>query len=366
MDRPHVPERRAGGMCGISCMSGISLVDLMVGLTIGMVATVVILQVAVVFDARRRIAGGGANANLSATHALASLVRELRMAGNGLGPPDAVGCNVHRAAPGQPDAVIPWRPLTIIDGPHGLPDAFTVLAAESELTAPARLIAPYTMDTGPMMLDTTLGLQADDRFVLQSAGNPDCALLAAATVSAGGYAVSPAAAAGVLPGTVFGPGSAVIRVGPLRYRRYAIDDGQRLQVNTFNAAAGHWVRSELADSVASVQLQYGFDARPGTQATPQVSVWSDVAVDADGNGLTGDAGDWRRLLAVRIAIVTRSVQRRDGACDASQPQWLAGQPPAGALQATMIRVDHLPDWRCWRYRVLQTEVPLRNQLWREG
>lgn len=350
---------RAGGI------TGISLVDLMVGLTIGMVTTVVILQVAVLFDARRRIAGGSADANLGATHALASMVRELRIAGNGLGPLDAVGCNVHRAAPGQPDAVIPWLPLTLIDGQHGLPDAFSVLAAEGELTAPARLIAPYTMNAGAMMLDTTLGLQTDDRFVLQSAGNPDCALLAAATVSAGGYAVSPAAAAGVLPGAVFGPGSAVIRVGPLRYRHYAIDDDQRLQVSTFNAAAGSWSRSALADGVVSLQLQYGFDARPGVQAMPQVSLWSDVAVDADGNGVPGDAADWRRLLAVRIAVVTRSTQRRDGACDAPQPQWLAGQSAGGALQPTPIKVDHLPDWRCWRYRVLQTEVPLRNQMWRD-
>lgn len=359
-------SRRPLSMRRAASLSGISLVDLMVGLTIGMAATVVILQVAFLFDARRRIAGASADANVSATHALASLVRELRMAGNGLGPLDAVGCNVHRAAPGQPDAVIPWQPLTIIDGLKGLPDSFTVLAAETELTAPARLITPYTMNTGAMMVDTTLGLQAGDRLVLQAAGKPDCALLTAATVSAGGFAVSPAAAAGVLPGVVFGQGSAVIGVGPLRYQRYEIDDGQRLQVNTFDTSTGNWIRSELADGVVSMQLQYGFDTRPGTQAAPQVDLWSDGAVDADGNGMAGDAADWRRLLAVRIAVVTRSAQRRDGACDASAPQWLAGQSTGGALQATPIRVDHLPDWRCWRYRVLQTEVPLRNQLWRDG
>lgn len=359
MNRRAVPMRRAGSM------TGISLVDLMVGLTIGMAATVVILQVAVLFDARRRSAGGAVDANVSATHVLASLARDLRMAGNGLGPVDAVGCHVHRAAPDQPDAVIPWRPLTIVDGENGLPDAFTMLAADVTLTAPARLISPYTTDAGPMMLDTTLGLAAGDSLVLQSAGNPDCALLTAATVSPGGYAVSPAAATGVLPGAIFGQGSAVIKVGPLRYRRYQIDATQRLQLSTFSVATGGWTRSTLADGVVNMQLQYGFDARPGAQVMPQLSLWSDVAIDADGNGVVGDAADWRRLLAVRIAVVTRSAQRRDGACDAPQPQWLAGQSAGGALQPTPISVDHLPDWRCWRYRVLQTEVPLRNQMWRD-
>lgn len=344
---------------------GLGLVDLMVGLAIGMAATAVTLHVAVMFDARRRIAGGSADANMNATHALASLVRELRIAGNGLGPLDAIGCDVHRAAPGQPDAVIGWRPLTIADGEHGSPDAFTLLAADGALTAPARLIAPHSPNAGPMMVDTTLGLAAGDRFVLQSAGNPDCALLSAAAVSAGGYAVTPAAASGVLPGTVFGPGSAVIKVGNLHYRRYEVDADQRLQASSFSAATGRWTRAELAEGVVNLQLQYGFDARSGAQAAPQVTRWSDVPLDADASGVAGDAADWRRLLAVRLAVVVRSAQRRDGPCDATAPQWLAGQPPTGGLQATPIRVDHLPDWRCWRYRVLQAEVPLRNQLWRD-
>jgi type IV pilus assembly protein PilW len=345
---------------------GISLIDLMVGLAIGMVVTVITLQVAVMFDARRRIAGGSADANMNATHVLASLVRELRMAGNGLGPLDALGCDVHRAATGQSDDIIAWRPLTIVNGQDGLPDAFTLLAAGSELTAPARLIAPYSLNDSAMMLDTTLGLAAGDRFVLQSSGNPNCVMLTAATVRAGGYALSPVALTGVLPGAVFGQGSAVIKVSPLRYRRYTIDASQRLQVTNFDVDSGRWAGAALADGVVNVQLQYGFDARPGTQIVPQVSSWSDVPVDADGNGTVGDAADWRRLLGVRIAVVTRSAQRRNDGCNATAPHWQAGQPPTGALRTTPIKVDHLPDWRCWRYRVLQAEVPLRNQLWRDG
>jgi type IV pilus assembly protein PilW len=359
-------SRVSGASRPVRKAHGISLIDLMVGLAIGLTVTVITLQVAVMFDARRRIAGGSADANMNATHVLASLVRELRIAGSGLGPLDALGCDVHRAATGQSEAIIAWRPLTIVNGEDGLPDTFTSLAAGSELTAPARLIAPYSLNDSDMMLDTTLGLAAGDRFVLQSAGNPNCVMLTAATVRTGGYALSPTALTGVLPGAVFGPGSAAIKVGPLRYRRYAVDASQRLQVNSFDLGSGRWAGTALADGVVNLQLQYGFDVRPGTQAVPQVSSWSDVPVDADGNGTVGDAADWRRLLGVRIAVVTRSAQRRNDGCNATAPQWQAGQPPTGALQTTAIKVDHLPDWRCWRYRVLQAEVPLRNQLWRDG
>jgi hypothetical protein len=46
------------------------------------------------------------------------------------------------------------------------------------------------------------------------------------------------------------------------------------------------------------------------------------------------------------------------------PNWLAGDA-TGALVNTDISLTHIADWRCWRYRVFQTEVPLRNQLWAE-
>ncbi len=342
---------------------GASLVDLMVGLAVGMAAMLVTLNVAVSFEARRRSLTGIADAQGNAGYAITMLSRELRMAGHGLGPPEALGCLLHRAAPGTPEASIVLRPVRIAQGLNGAPDTLVTLAAGLRSAPAARLIAPYLLDSGMLQLDTTVGMVAGDRLMLQSDGQPDCALLAIAGFGAGSsYAVLPAAAPDILPGTTFGAGSAAVNLGTLRHRRYAVDNRQRLQVDSFNAGSGLWSGSTLADGVASLQLQYGFDTRPGTPAMPQVSAWRDELVDADGSGSI-DGADWRRLLALRIAIVTRSAQRKDGPCDAAVPVWQAGNPTSGELETTPIRVDHLPDWRCWRYRVLQAEVPLRNQIW---
>jgi type IV pilus assembly protein PilW len=95
-----------------------------------------------------------------------------------------------------------------------------------------------------------------------------------------------------------------------------------------------------------------------------VTFWSDTLIDADADGQVGDSGDWQRLLTIRFAVVVRSMQRREEACDAPVPTWLAGDA-TGALVNTDISLTHIADWRCWRYRVFQTEVPLRNQLWAE-
>ncbi len=346
-----------------STMRGLSLVDLMVGLAIGMVATLVILNVMVMFDARRRATAGSSDAQVNAVFAAAVLSRELRIAGHGLGPPAGLGCTVHRAAAGTAEASFLLAPAQILNGSDGSPDTLIVLAAGEQALPAARLIAPHTLGSNVLTLDSTLGVVPEGHLLLQSPGGADCALLTVASVSVGAYTVQTDSVTGLLPGAVFGTDSPVVNLGALHYRRYRIDANQRLQAEIFDAASGSWLASTLADGVVSLQLQYGFDARTGTQTSPQVTRWSDTLIDADGNGVNGNAGDWQRMLALRFAVVTRSAQRKDDACDAQAPGWIAGNASTGELEATVIKVDHLSDWQCWRYRVLQSEIPLRNQLW---
>jgi type IV pilus assembly protein PilW len=90
-------------------------------------------------------------------------------------------------------------------------------------------------------------------------------------------------------------------------------------------------------------------------------------LDADGNGTSGDNGDLRRLLAIRFAIVARSDKPEPpaatGCNTAIAPTWLAGADADGQLIQTLINVSSDPNWRCYRYRVLQSVVPLRNLIW---
>lgn len=343
---------------------GAGLTDLMVGLAIGLIATLVVLNVAMQFDARRRATASGAEAQLNAVQSLALLSRELRNAGNGLGPPDALGCVVHRASAGSPNASFLLAPAVIIDGDDGAPDTLLLLSAGEQALPPARLVTPYTMGGDTLTLDSTLGLANDVHLLLQSTGQPDCALLQLTSVAIGAYTAKSVATSNLLAGQVFGIGSAAINLGSLRYRRYSIDANQRLRMEVFDPTLGSWVASAVADGIASLQWQYGFDDRAGTQSAPQVTRWADNMIDADGNGTEGNSGDWQRVLALRFALVTRSAQRKDEGCNSAAPKWTAGQP--AAPEETEIRVDHLTDWKCWRYRVLQGEVPLRNQLWGGG
>ena len=314
-----------------AAMRGLSLVDLMVGLAIGMVATLVILNVMVMFDARRRATAGHSDAQTNAVFATSLLSRELRIAGHGLGPPSGLGCTVHRAAANTIDTTFLLIPAFIVNGSNGAPDQLTVLAAGEQALPPARLIAPATINSGALTIDSTLGISPGMQLLLQSIGSTDCALITVAAVATGAYAVQVAGANALLPGAVFSTDSPVVNVGTLAQRRYSVDADQRLQAESFDAASGTWVASALADGVVNLQVQYGFDARIGAQTTPQVTRWSDELIDADGNGTVGNAGDWQRMLAVRIAVATRSAQRKDEACDAQAPTWMAGNATTGEL-----------------------------------
>ena len=346
-------------------LHGLSLVDLMVGLAVGMIAMLVILNVMVMFDARRRATTGSSDAQTNAVFATSVLSRELRIAGHGLGAATGLGCTVHRSALNVPDASFLLVPVLIDNGNGGEPDRLTILAAGEQALPPARLIAPYTNNGGELTVNSTLGITPNAQLLLRSTGSSDCALLTTRSVAVGGYAVQPVPDSDVLPGAVFGSDSPIVNVGMLAHRRYSVDMNQQLSVETFDAIVGVWRASTLAEGVVNLQAQYGFDARAGALTPTQVTQWRDDIIDADGNGIVGNAGDWQRMLAVRIAVVTRVAQRRDEACDSTAPTWLAGISGTDKLEVTTIKVDHLTDWSCWRYRVLQTEVPLRNQLWND-
>jgi type IV pilus assembly protein PilW len=76
------------------------------------------------------------------------------------------------------------------------------------------------------------------------------------------------------------------------------------------------------------------------------------------------------MAALKLAVVARSPFRQapgaGGACSATlaanAPGWETTQAD-GSQSSSAISLAHVPDWQCYRYRVAETVVPLRNVLW---
>ncbi|MET0963361.1 MAG: hypothetical protein ABWY05_11200 [Noviherbaspirillum sp.] len=158
----------------------------------------------------------------------------------------------------------------------------------------------------------------------------------------------------------------VYNLGRLHELSYAIR-GTVLQ----RTLAGH-EPEDIAAEVVSLRAQYGFDTRAGEHARLEVDTWSVAMLDADRSGTVGDRGDWQRMAGLRLVVVGRSPYRvpvgADGKCGATvagavnAPGWQVAQAD-GVLGSSGISLAHLPNWQCYRYRVYETVVPVRNVVW---
>ena len=75
---------------------GMTLVEVMVGLAIGMIGMLVIFQTVSVWDARTRATSAGSDSQVTGSIAMFSVERDLRLAGQGFGGADfaVMGCQV--------------------------------------------------------------------------------------------------------------------------------------------------------------------------------------------------------------------------------------------------------------------------------
>jgi len=119
------------------------------------------------------------------------------------------------------------------------------------------------------------------------------------------------------------------------------------------------VTTEVMDGVINLQARYGIDGSDGT--TPDGLI-------EDTEWQTSAPTDWSRLLAVRVAILTRS-QQFEKDYVAALPAWWGGNFTMFNIDGTTGAAPTDPltnspnDWRGYRYRVYEKIIPLRNVIW---
>lgn len=362
--------------------AGFGLADLLIGAVIALLGLLAMSEAFIVFDLQRRVSSGGMDAQTGAATALYGIERELQQAGLGFGDRRVLGCGaLHPAGSGAP-AALTLAPVRIIQGANGGPDSLVILAG-SGLALPVPLLAGLARGATDAAVASTLGMAAGDHMVLQEAGKP-CSLVRIASLP-GNQLVRRAGLDGAaldtgndaVPAAGYSPAGTAFHLGAASVVTYSIDGASLLR--SVEPMAGATVPSvaqvPAASDIVSLKAQYGFDTRPGPQQDIQVDRWSAAMIDADGSDVVGDAGDWQRIAAVRLALVARSPFRaqRQAAANCSTtstgaanilnaPEWQAADA-RGVLAAMPISLKHLPDWQCYRYRVYETVIPLRNVLW---
>ncbi|MEY4754671.1 MAG: hypothetical protein RJA44_2346 [Pseudomonadota bacterium] len=400
MDRSPNPSRRSRRQ------HGVSLIELLIGVAIGLLATLVVTQVALVYEGQKRTTASGSDAQVNGALALQTLQREIQASGYGLTSGGITGCAEIRGlrdtaafkdvfATGEDGAAggPAMSGVIISDGTgatassSGQPDVLRLLSSsKTSFSVPQRVRNEHLHSDTEFVIDDNANVgNAVGDLVL--AVPPDtagswCSLftissLPTVTKTVNGSSVTLLTnrivhAVGtdwpwnhdtgtIFPGNVatdvsYAAGSFLVNLGQLTYRRYEISANGVLQMRSYNSATGAVSDPvELYPNIVSLQASYGRD----TDGDRQIDSWSATSPTT--------AAQWSQVLAIRLALVARSAQAEKTDIATTDPALptTPGWRPDGVTRE-FIPVDlngKVSDWKRYRYKVFETVVPLRNMIW---
>jgi len=382
--------------------AGFSLVELMVSVVIGLLAVLFATRIMTDNQRNKDAALGGSDSMQNGMLAMFSISGDIEGAGYGLNDSLLVGCNTRLTDTGGyqlatvkrgAQDVRPLAPAVIEPGGANASDRITLYAGSAAGgTATLRLTGNYVGGTTLNVDRRPYGFRLGDVIVVapeQRGG--DCALAQLATdpeTHPGGAAAQYVRIGG--SGLRFNSGALGVLYQGNTARIFNLGQGARLAFHTWSSDGGYLrLRSTdmdgaganaqpVADNIVLLKAQYGFDTRAGQNFQPgqgtEVAAWSSTMIDADGDGVTGSAGDYGRVVALRVALVARSRHPErpaaDGSCSATTaiaPLFAKEQPEGVEPQAVEVKLGTQADpdgWKCYRYRVFESIVPLRNAGWR--
>jgi type IV pilus assembly protein PilW len=355
---------------------GMSLVELMVAVAIGMIGILIITQAYITSDNFNRSTLGEGGAQTNGLVALFTVERDARLAGYGIASSAALGCgNIYwyydpaysSNISGGSLPNIALAPVVITSdttAPIDVePQKITFMfSTDAERMMPAA-ITNFNASSSEVSVDGTSGFSPGDLVVMVGASG--CTLGKITHVQPGPQKLqlNPGASGpfnppawGSFP-TTYASGDAIVNLGNPVVREYSIANSKLAVSDALLSAAGA-TSLTLVDGIVDMRAQYGHDA----DGDGQVDTWNAVTP-------TNSAG-WQKVLAVRMAVLARigNYEKPTGGsanCDATTaaPTWTGSGGTGGAFAKLDFTTASSTD-RCYRYRVFETTVPLRNMIWR--
>jgi type IV pilus assembly protein PilW len=360
----------------IRAARGFSLVEIMVAMVIGLIGMLVIFQVFAVSEGYRRTTTTGGDAQQNGAISLYVLERELRQAGWGFNSTGAVGCTV-RAYDKTQGIIAPYTlaPVIITQGPANGSDSVEVnYGNQFSMLWPTKVTADVA---GVYQVANRYGFNLGDAILVAEVATPakDCTL--AQVTRLPGPPTDPVSSKLNIEhdsssslsrynqpggsGVTYTPIAQVFNLGGIPARNiYSIANNSLVFTSVLTSPTAQVV----ADNIVQIKAQYGKDngVSNGTVSIP-IYTPDDGVVDSYDNVAPITPTQWAQVLAVRIGVVARSAQPEKpntagGACDATTVAltWIGGNFDLSAD----------PNWQCYRYKVFQTTIPVRNMLWSQG
>jgi len=371
-------------------MAGMSLMEILVAMAIGLIGIVVITQTYLVNENYKRstVSAGGAQTN--GALALFSVERDVRMSGWGFAWSTVFGCNGvkwyydgqgYSNPPGGPLPILTPVPVRIVDGGTG-PDSVTVMYGTStERLMPATVTKNMPAASANIEVDNAQGFSIDPGDLLLLVQGTDCAMIQITGFTGGQLQHSPGVSAPYNPpgGSLlpaFSINTLVFNLGHPVVNTYGIANNKLQVTSLFTSTSSTVVPSytpnpvPIVENIVDLQAEYGKDNGVNNGTVPAGAyVAGDNIVDSYDNVTPATSAEWGQVLSMRLGVLARSEHfvRPDtagGPCTATTaaPTWANGT----AFTALGDLTDPANPARCYGYRVFETVVPLRNMIWRQG
>jgi type IV pilus assembly protein PilW len=405
-----------------SYQTGFSLVEIMVGLVIGLLASLVVLQVFSVFEGQKRTTTGVADAQTNGNVALYGIKRDLGMAGYGLLPiiNTPLDCGVTGIANFNIDsatgitATSQFSPVTITDGGTGA-GASDIIKIHYSTANTGGATSQISVVGNPITVIDNLGCNQGDLAMVIHSSKGSCGLTTVTGVD------NPTPHKNI---TLNNPQNAALGenlacLGKWTEIEYRINQTYDPTSSTASKSQAYLQRKATlfpdpnnknptqgdpsVTDIVNIQAQYGISATADTNKIVQwvnakdisgTNPWNtavdgpvviDPATGAGTNfGPSLTIANRNLIKAIRIAVVARNgllektyVTDSCSSLTANAPSGLcawagssAGTAATGYAPAIDLSNDTdatdptLPArWRRYRYRVFETVIPMRNVIW---
>lgn len=361
-------------MTDIQRYRGFSLIELMVGMVIAILSSIVVFQVFSISERQQRTTTGASDAQSNGALAFHILDRDIKMAGWGLERSAIANCanlfSYHESTGGAINNF--FASVAITDGGVN-PDAISINFYSDPSDADFALSLTSLRSTMPqssseLNVNSTFGCKENNLAVIAQGGN--CTLVQITQIqdaalklqhNPGGDApynpTIPYQTAHGWP--AYTTGATLQCFTAMVNRTYSIVGRSFTlrQPDSTNVMQTY----EIAPEIIDLQAQYGIN---DDATKPQVVTKWVNATAADGWESTNLTNvQTARIKAVRIALVARSAQYEKpdaaGNCTTTTPTMVGDW----SSWATFDTTNYPGDWKCYRYKVFETVVPLRNIIW---
>ena len=387
---------------------GMTLIELMVALTIGLGITLAISSVLIASENHKRTTTSTNDAQQTGSYSFYALDKALRGAGSGIAesafPTDVgvLGCHLNAGTPAIFPRATPFpapfaaflggvtntlnvAPVLIgkTQSQDGVSDVVMVMGGSGSAGGVSRQITGGGNATSAT-LDNTVGFAGNDLVLVSQSGVPDCLMeqvippliVGTPTLNFGGLYYTATATSASMAGLATSTSTYVTPIGNaaannIQFMLFGVDTNRTLfsydllqNLNVWGGAGADSAQA-IADGVVQMNAIYGIDTTgAGIQnawAGPGDAGW-------DIGTVMNSPAKMKQILSVRIALIVRgeyydTTRKPDGTPIPVSPPTLTIfkglASGAGSLQQTINL--NLTEQQ-FRYRVFEFTVPLRNML----